>query len=153
MLRLDFTQNLPADIPSSLKIFSLEKARVDQTLVVNVLSSLGLMSDSNFYWRNNGGWITAESKDARVSINQRSGAIRFWTRLNDRDLPKIPLSIDEPHLIFIARGFLKKTGFVDSYVDKLKVRKIAYLRMQTASVSGKVTTPRILDAGMILDGI
>lgn len=158
MLRLEFTNNLPAAVPSKLKIFSLEKARADESLLVNVLSRLGLVGGfSGFRWRNNGGWTTTESKDARVSINQRSGAVRFWTRLNDRGLLKTPFSIDEPHLAFIARSFLKKTGLVDTPVEQLKVPKIAYLRMQTGSVKGKVTTPKILDAGVIfgreIDGV
>jgi hypothetical protein len=158
MLRLEFTQNLPAEVPSKLKIFSLEKARADRSLFVNVLSRLGLTGGfRGFRWRNNGGWTTAESKDARVSINHHSGAVRFWTRLNDREVPHGPFSIDEPHLAFIARNFLKKTGLVDTPVDQLKVRKIAYLRMQAGSVKGKVTTPRILDAGVIfgreMDGV
>jgi hypothetical protein len=158
MLRLEFTKNLPAEVPSQLKIYSLEKARVDQSLFINVLSRLGLMGGfSGFRWRKNGGWTAVESKDARVSINHHSGAVRFWTRLNDRKVPSGPFSIDEPHLAFIARGFLKKTGLVDTPVDQLKVRKIAYLRMQEGSVKGQLTTPRILDAGVIfgreIDGV
>jgi|GEM_PF-5863235 len=158
MLKLEFTNNLPAKVPAKLKIFSLKKARADQSFFEHVLSRLGLIGvPSDFRWRNNGGWTTAESMDARVSINHRSGAVRFWTRLNDRELTQTPFSIDEPHLSFIARSFLKKTGLVETPVDQLKVRNIAYLRMQTGTVKGKVTTPRILDAGVIfgreIDGV
>jgi hypothetical protein len=101
MLRLEFTKNLPAEVPSQLKIYSLEKARVDQSLFINVLSRLGLMGGfSGFRWRKNGGWTAVESKDARVSINHHSGAVRFWTRLNDRKVPSGPFSIDEPLVAF-----------------------------------------------------
>jgi hypothetical protein len=151
MLRLEFINKLPAEVPSKLKVFSIKKAKVDKGLFDNVLSSLGLMSGfGGFRWRKNGGWKTAESKDTRVSINDRSGAVRFWTRLNDRALPMTPFSIDEPQLDFIARSFLKKTNLVDAPVDQLKLLNIAYLRMQTGAVIGKITAPRILDAGVIL---
>jgi hypothetical protein len=150
MLRFEFVQNLPAVTPPRLKVFALEKARVDQSLFVNLFSRLGLMGAfSGLSWKNDGGWTTAEFKDARVSINQRSGAIRFWTRLNDRELPKTPFSIDEPSLASIARGFLKRTDLAPIPVEQLKVSKIAYLRMQTKPVTGNATSPRILDAGVI----
>jgi len=150
MLRFEFLQNLPAETPSRLKIFALEKARADQSIFTNLLSRLGLMGAfSGFRLKNDGGWTTAESKDARVSINQRSGAFRFWTRLNDRELPRTPFSIDEPRLAPIARNFLKRTGLAPIPVEQLKVSKIAYLRMQTKPVMGKATSPRILDAGVI----
>ena len=150
MLRFEFLQNLPVETPSRLKIFGLEKARADQSIFINLLSRLGLMGAfSGFRWKNDGGWTTAESKDARVSINQRSGALRFWTRLNDRELPRTPFSIDEPRLAPIARNFLKRTGLAPIPVEQLKVIKIAYLHMQTKPVTGKATSPRILDAGVI----
>jgi len=150
MLRFEFAQNLPPDTPSRLKVFALEKAKADQSLFVNLFSRLGLMGAlSGLSWKNNAGWTTTESKDARVSINQRSGAIRFWTRLNDRELPKTPFTIDEPSLASIARSFLKRTDLAPVPVDQLKVSKIAYLRMQTKPVEGKATSPRILDAGVI----
>jgi len=150
MLRFEFLQNLPAETPSRLKIFALEKARADQSIFVKLLSRLGLMGAfSDFRLKNNAGWTTAESKDARVSINQRSGALRFWTRLNERELPKTPFSIDEPSLASIARSFLKRTDLAPIPVEQLKVSKIAYLRMQTKPVTGKATSPRILDAGVI----
>jgi hypothetical protein len=150
MLRFEFVQNLPAETPSRLKIFAFEKARADQNLFVSLYSSLGLMGPfSGLRWKNDGGWTTAEAKDVRVSINQRSGAIRFWTRLNDRELPKTPFSIDEPSLASIARRFLKRTDLAPIHVEQLKVSKITYLRMQTKPVGGKAASPRILDAGVI----
>src|SRR5262249_20854163 len=88
-------------------------------------------------------------KDARVSINQRSGAVRFWTRLNNHESPKTPFSIDEPRLASIARSFLKRTDLAPIPVEQLKVSKIAYLRLQTKPVGGKATSPKILDAGVI----
>jgi len=150
MLRFEFVQNLPAETPSMLKIFALEKAKADQSLIVNLFSRLGLTGGfSGFRWKNDGGWTTAESTNARVSINQRSGALRFWTRLNDRESPKAPFTIDEPSLASIARGFLKRTGLAPVPVEQLKVRKIAYLRLQTKPGRGKATSPKILDAGVI----
>jgi len=150
MLRFEFVQNLPAETPPRLKVFALEKARADQNLFVNLFSRLGLMGAfSGIRWKNNGGWTTAESKDARVSINQRSGSLRFWTRLNERELPQTPFSIDEPRLASIARGFLKRTDLAPVPVEQLKVSKIAYLRLQTKPVGGKATSPKILDAGVI----
>src|SRR5262249_53991281 len=127
MLRFEFLQNLPAETPPRLKIFSLEKTRVDQSLFFNLFLRLGLIGDSSgLRWKNDGGWTTAEFKDARLSISQRSGAIRFWTRLNDREAPKTPFSIDEPSLASIARNFLKRTGLAPIPVEQLKVSKIAY---------------------------
>src|SRR5262249_44888882 len=132
MLRFEFVQNLPAETPSMLKIFALEKAKADQSLIVNLFSRLGLTGGfSGCRWKNDGGCTTAESQNARVSINQRSGALRFWTRLNDRESAKAPFTIDEPSLASIARGFLKRTGLAPVPVEQLKVRKIAYLRLQT----------------------
>jgi hypothetical protein len=158
MLKIEFINKLPAQVPSTLKVLSLEKVTADQRLFTSILSGLGpIVGLSGFRWKDNGGWTDAESSDARVSINRSSGAVRFWTRLSDRELTKTPFSIDEPRLALIARNFLKKTGWVDTPIDQLKVRHISYLRLQSGSVEGKVTTPRILDAGVIfgreIDGV
>lgn len=158
MLRLEFTQKLPADTPAGLKVFKLEKARVDQRRLSNILSYLGLASDPGGpRWRSEGGWTTAESDDTRLSINQRSGAIRFWNRLKPPGHPEPSFSIGEARLVFIARNFLTKTGLVDLPADQLKPLKITYLRVQTMSVKGKSSEPKILDAGVIfgreIDGV
>lgn len=158
MLKLEFIHRLPAEIPSSLKLYSLQKARADKEFLNNVLSRLGLASGpGSFRWRTNDGWTTAESNNTRVSINHSSGAIRFWSRLNNREVSEIPFTLEEPHLALIARTFLKKTGLVEAPIDQLQIRKIAYLRLQTASVERRVSKPKILDAGVIfgreIDGV
>src|SRR5262245_23478548 len=150
MLRFEFVQNLPVETPPKLKVFALEKARADQSMFVNLFTRMVMMGAfSGFRWKNVGGWTTAETKDVRISINQRSGATRFLTGLNDRELPKTPFSIDESRLASIARSFLKRTDLTPIPVEQLNVSKIAYLQMQTKPVGGKATSPKILDAGVI----
>jgi hypothetical protein len=158
MLKIEFISKLPAQVPQTLKVLSLQKVSAEKSLFTGILAGLGpIVGLTGFRWKDSGGWTEAESGDARVSINRKSGAVRFWTRLNDRELPKATFSIPEPNLAFIARNFLKKTGWVDTPIDQLKVRHISYLRLQTGSVGGKVSTPRILDAGVIfgreIDGV
>jgi hypothetical protein len=158
MLKIEFINKLPAQVPPTLKVLSLPKVKAEQGVFKKIVSGLGpVVGFDGFRWKNNAGWTEAESKDSRVSINHRSGAVRFWTRLNDRELSSTTFSIEEPQLVIIARTFLKKTEWLDTPTEQLKVRHISYLRLQTASVAGKVSTPRILDAGVIfgrdIDGV
>ena len=158
MLKIEFMSKLPAQVPPALKVHSLQKVKADQDVFTKIVSGLGpVVGSDGFRWKTNAGWTEAESKDARVSINHRSGAVRFWTRLNDRELPRSTFPIEEPQLVIVARNFLKRTEWVDTPIEQLKVRHISYLRLQTASVGGKASPPKIMDAGVIfgrdIDGV
>ena len=157
MLKIEFISKLPARVPQTLKVLSFQKAPAEQNLLTGIFTGLGPIAGlTGLRWKDNAGWSEAESGNARVSFNRKSGAVRFATRVNDRELPQ-SFSIPEPQLAVIARNFLKKTGWVDTPVDQLKLRHISYLRLQTKPVNGKASAPRILDAGVIfgrdIDGV
>jgi hypothetical protein len=137
---------VPEVVARKASIIELTVAPVDQPALVKLLDRLGMRERvGGFVWDRDLNWITASDEQTTFSANELSGGLRYRLRPLE-DEPGTEVSTSPSRLEEIARGFLDRLGRPS---DPMALDRITYLRTESGTSDGYVSTRTTLDAGLV----
>jgi len=145
MFSLAFDE-VPEMVARRAGIHELGVSPVNPETVFWLLDRLGLTErKSGFTWEQDSNWVIASDEQTTLSVNELSGGLQYRLRPL-ADEPGNEVTTSASRLKEIARGFLDQFGRPR---EPLLLERITYLRTQTATADGSVSTRSTLDAGLI----
>lgn len=145
-MSLKYKAKLPTKIPNSLPVYKLAPPVSTTGYVATLSKRLGLAGSMRDFVLS-GDWTSYREGRYSVSVNRRSGALRYVHR------DKYGMEVDEEFKLSakqserVAGGFLAETKIIP--LKQASLYRITHLRSGTAEASGKQRTEKLLDAGVI----
>ncbi len=131
-------------------IVEVRAANVDVLGTMDLLERLGLGARlPGFAWERDLDWLTVGDARTVLSINERSGGLRYRLRPLAEE-PGDDVRASPSRLEQVARDFLETLGRPR---EPLHLERITYLRSQSADRDGTLTAQVALDAGLVFTRI
>ena len=158
MVNITFKKKLLDNIPDRLPSYSLQRPKVNQTIMKNRFKELKLPMaplmptpfrtfKPEFRYVDN--WTILKHNANTIAMNRRSEALKFRDELkHGREFDAV-FSLTENRLEKIAKDYIESTKFVDDPIATIKKVKTSYLKAQSAGEDGTLTPEITLDAGVI----
>lgn len=158
MVNITFKKQLPDNIPNRLPSYSLQRPKVNQTIMKNRFKELKLplapiqptpfrTFKPEFRYVDN--WTILKHNAHTVAMNRRSESLKFRNELRHGREFDAAFNISENKLEKIAKDYIESTIFVDDPIATIKKVKTSYLKTQGAGEDGLLTPEITLDAGVI----
>jgi hypothetical protein len=152
-MSMTFTAELPAKAPAALPVYRLRPPQASPRALAAVARQLGLSGASAELGLSED-WTTYFEGRWRLSVNRRSGALRFRHRDTYGVETEQAYSLAPRDSARAALAFLKRTGLVP--LRDAALHRVTHLRSGTGDLRGG-REEKVLDAGVIyrrqLDGV
>lgn len=157
MIILEFENQLPEKVPSNLMVYSVKKFKINKDYAINIIKKLGLKSEfRGAKWKKIDNWTFIIGKKCQLDINHSSGSFRFKVDMDDNQ-SKVPFTINEGSLEFIAQDFMRTTNLIEEENQPFETNKISYLHERSQDIGSDSVEERIVDARVIfgrkIDGV